>query len=580
MVKLADVITSIDLYPINPVFYVNGNEGYQSIAGAVKTLIMAACFFYFLYEQVNDYIYTENPTELIKTEIASNNSITLNRDNFFIAVSFSFEEVSNYEIDKTIKIGRVFHKNGVDPKNHEYLDNENLYFTNCSKMDFSQFEISDAMKRKLISEAKCLIFNNFTINTSEFDGDANLEISVYKDLFYDSYLTGYTSYDNYVPFNFTLYYQNLISSPSYFHKSPIKKTINAKTYLIYSYNTYEYVSNIMTITSIKKGDFLRKSEYKKNFTYYYINKFDISSDLKYQITVNYDYFFYRIFSLRLVLDDKNEIRIINYPTVLEVVSNLGGTLGLILSVAEFLLDWAQKFEQTQYIINKFFNNDSIFEESSNQSIQSIKFPKTTIQNRSNKNVLQEKVMGNYISNIENNLNVITNNQHNRSMEVKSQPARSLSNLVDNNNINEQSNFNSNIIRSKTLNMNGNLKKKRLTASTIKKRKSRAQFSFFFFKSEKSPYTKLFQMFLGIENIVKWNEEWLCYKSLIFSHNMQILFKYIDLTKLYKNEQNLNPFYKNQDEFTKTWKKFKEVNDNNEKQYLDKFKKMIEASFMK
>ena len=585
MSKILELFSSIDFYPITPVFYIKGNEGFQSISGGFKSLVMAVSFLYLLYDQVLNYINTENPSELTKTEIIANYSVSLNHNNFFFAVSFSFDESPYFDFYKYIKVGRILHTNGVDHNNHQYHDDSTSYFSNCSRIDFSQFQISDSMKQKLISEAKCLILNNLTMNNFEFDADSNLELVVYYDDFYKQYLSGHTSYDTSVPINITLYYQNIISSPSNFNESPIKKTINAKTHIAYIYNSYEYVSSIMTITSIRKGDFLRKSEYKKKFTYFYINKFDIANELTVSRYASKDNFFYRIFSLRLILDDKNEMHIITYPTVMDVISNLGGTLGLILAAADLLLEWAQKFEQTQYIINKCFNNDSIFYDSPNEKT------KNENQNRglfhtktksSSKNFTPEErsiIVSNNDNN--NNINISVNNPGSLSIDGKScnlKRSYLYNNVLPKADIGEK--LNSNIKRSKTLAFNDKERVKKFTASTIQKKKSHAQLSFFFFKSEKSPYTKLFQMFLGLENIVKWNEEWLAYKSLIFSKNTQILFKYVNLYKLYKSEQNLNPFDKNQEEFTNTWKHLADISEQNEKQYVDKFKRIIETSFMK
>ena len=88
------------------------------------------------------------------------------------------------------------------------------------------------------------------------------------------------------------------------------------------------------------------------------------------------------------------------------------------------------------------------------------------------------------------------------------------------------------------------------------------------------------MFLGLENIIKWNEEWLAYKSLILSKNMQIIFKYIDLNKLYTSEKNIKQFEKNQEEFISTWTALSVVTEDEDKKYIDKLEDIIEPFLIK
>ena len=361
MSKIAEAFKKLDYFPTPHVFYIKGNEGYRSVSGGVITLIMVFSFLYILYIQSNDYFNTDNPTELTKKERYSNYSVNLTQDDFFLAVSFSFEHESDFDYSQFIKVGRVIHENSINHANHNYQDDDTIYFTNCSRMDLSQYDISESLKEKIIREAQCLIFDGFVMNISEFSGKTTLEISIYYDENYESYVDGYEKRDPSTSFELKLYYQNLISAPSKFNENPIKKTINVDSQVTYTYVTTEYQATMKTLTSIRKGDFLRSSKNKKNFTYYYMDEFDVSQGLYVSNQASNDYYFHRIFSYRIILSDTKEVHILTYTSLFEVFSSLGGTLNVILAISNIVFGWIQKLEQTKYIINKCFNNDSIFD---------------------------------------------------------------------------------------------------------------------------------------------------------------------------------------------------------------------------
>ena len=586
MSKVAETFSKLDYFPIPHVFYIKGNEGYRSVSGGVITLIMVFSFCYILYSQTYEYFNTDNPNELTKKERYANYTINLTQNDFFIAVSLSFENESDFDYPQYIKVGRVIHQNSINHANHNYQDDQTLYFTNCSRIDFSQYDISYSMKEKIIKEAKCLIFDGFVMNTTEFSGKTTLEISIYYDGFYLNKIAGYSTPNPTTPFEINLYYQNLISAPSKFNENPIKKTINVDSQSVYQYITTEYQATMKTLTSIRKGDFLRSSKNKKNFTYYYMDEFDVSQGLFVGNQAIPDDYFHRIFAYRIILSDTKEVHILTYTSLFEVFSSLGGTLNVILAISNIVFGWIQKLEQTKYIINKCFNNDSLFDKTGAVTRSKADSVRGIIRSRTiSKNLIDAS------SNIDLNKNSsfkkppaekdeeatenITENISDRRRSVKGP-------VLQNNFINKRCNTineDSNIKKSQTVNLSRKGKSK-MGTSSFKSEKKHAQLSFFFFKSEKSPYTKLFQMFLGLENIIKWNEEWLAYKSLILSKNMQTIFKYIDLSKLYVNEKNIKPFDKNQEEFIDTWSALTEANEDEDKKYVGKLEDIIEPFLVK
>ena len=583
MSKIANTVRKFDYFPVPHVFYIRGREGYRSVSGGIITLIMVCSFIYILYYQTYEYFNKDNPNELTKNERYANYSVNFTQNDFFLAVSLSFENESDFDYENYVKVGRIIHDNNINHANHNYQDNDKIYFTNCSKVNLSQYDVSDSMKKKIIKEAKCLIFDGFNMKTTEFSGKSILEITIFYDSNFRDNIVGYSTNNPSKPFELTFYYQNLISAPSTFNENPIKKTINVNSQSVYTYVTTEYQSTIKTFTSIRKGDFLRSSKNKKNFTYYYMDKFDVSQGLFAGNVVSNDNYFTRIFSYRIILDDTNEVHILTYTSIFEVFSSLGGTLNVILAVAKIVLGWLQKFEQTKYIINKCFNNDSLFDKTGAIKKSKADSIKGILRSRSiSKNTLVDSSI------TDNNKNCFLKKRNEDkdkiSTENPSERARkSLKCLPLQNNFLSKTiytgNEDSDIKKSQTVKLSSTGKDK-FISSSIKIEKHHAQLSFFFFKSEKSPYTKLFQMFLGLENIIKWNEEWIAYKSLIMSRNMQIIFKYIDLNKLYINEKSIKPFNKDQEEFINAWSNLIDVNEDEEKKYIDKLQDIIEPFMIK
>ena len=73
---------------------------------------------------------------------------------------------------------------------------------------------------------------------------------------------------------------------------------------------------------------------------------------------------------------------------------------------------------------------------------------------------------------------------------------------------------------------------------------------------KSFFINLFQTFLSIENIMRWNQEWVAFKIAEMDSLEQLTMKYIDVDRL-KLENNLHPFERNEEELSDLIKRLKE-----------------------
>ena len=534
-------ITTIDLFPINPNFYIGGNEGFKSITGSITTILMVFCFCGILYLNLEEYIYTDTPTESQKIEKYNYYNVKLNSENLLIAYSIEFEENKNIEVNSFLKAHVEFFDNTNNIKN-----SESLYFDNCSKINFEEFSITEEEKNNIVQNANCLIINNLdiTINKNNF---SNLVFSLANDN--QNNETFYNLYKN-TPIIYKFYYQSVINIPSRFHKIPIQKDINIFSKKLYLPNSYEYTAKIKTITTKKKSDFIhKKSERIDTFNY-------ISSILEYSNNSNKNND--KILKIIFTLDNYHNTITYCYPKIWDIFTNLGGTLYLVETLLTLILGWAKRLEQKRYIIRKCFDNDEIFAQTENTSSFSKKIKELmTDYEEGDKDLIDEckpkvikeneKLGNNTSANIY--LKNVTNNKSDNNF----------SKLNNNNNDVLVNNYalGKNKMKLDSISPKRRKSVSKVSISTIRRRKNKAELQFLFLSSKKSPYAFLFQMFLGIENIIKWNEEWLTYKNVVLSKRLQIAMKYTDLFKLYALEESLEPFTKSKEEYIKNWNLIKE-----------------------
>ena len=80
------------------------------------------------------------------------------------------------------------------------------------------------------------------------------------------------------------------------------------------------------------------------------------------------------------------------------------------------------------------------------------------------------------------------------------------------------------------------------------------------KASKSFFINAFQTFLSIENIMRWNQEWVAFKIAEMDSLEQLAMKYIDIDKV-KGENNLYQYEQNDNELNNLMKKLKEQKNN-------------------
>ena len=497
---------------------------------------MIFCFFGILFLNLKQYIYSDTPTELQKTEKYSNYNTNLNTDNLLIAYSIELEQNQNIEINSFLKMNIEFLDATNDKKNLE-----NLYFDNCSKINFEDFSIAEETKNNLIQNAKCLMMDSLdmTIINNKY---SNLIFSLTNENQYNQ--TFFNIYKN-ITILYKFYYQSVINTPKKFRKIPMQKDIKIFSKKLYLSNSYEYIAKIKTITTKKTSDFIRNSAK-------IINTFNYISDF-FEYSNNNDINNNKILKILLNLDNYHIKIIYCYPKFWDILSNLGGTLHLVHIIIVLLFGWIQRLEQKRYIIRKCFNNEEIFAQTENTNSFNKKLKELMSHSEEDDKILnyakktqKNKENEKTANSTSANLKQSTNNKNDDNFLKVSNDYAQVNNYISGKN---KKAFDVSPKRRKTVS--------KVSITTIKRRKSKAELQFIFFSNMKSPYAILFQMFLGIENIIKWNEEWLTYKNVILSKRLQIAMKYTDVFKLYALEASVDPFNKSNEEYIKNWNLIRE-----------------------
>lgn len=210
------------------------------------------------------------------------------------------------------------------------------------------------------------------------------------------------------------------------------------------------------------------------------------------------------------------------------------------------------------------NNNNINNDNSNNNLN--------FNNINNPNVIKE-----YLNNNNENKNINVNNIDIINKKYKNNF------YIDKNIINNNSEENNN-------NKNGTIKgiakdiKNKDIKEKSEKNKTNTRFKelyYIFCKEGKSSYKKIFQFFLGIENLIHWNVEWLSYKFLMINENERIAMKYIDINKMVYIENNIKYEDKNVNQLNSVLNYFNEKKNNFEnKIYFQKFENITIKRFDK
>ena len=580
-------LTQFDLVGVEPVFFVNGKMNFKSIAGSFQTFIFFIILLVLIGIEVDKYLNSSNPQDLEVTELHPEYQTMLNKTNFFLAYSFSLQDLKNkfkiysdFDLDEYIKSVIVIHYGKYDYLNFEN-DASNFSIVNCTNFNLEELEISNYKKNELINEAFCIDLNNSVMNTSEDNGYSTLEISVYLNkTYFDDYIIAYhinkseideidNIFNNYT-FELNIYYQSILSFPSEYSKFANIKRINKekREFNLVDYNM-QYFFAIKKITSMKKLDFLRNGKYSKNITYFNTMHTDVISPY----TENYYEGVRKLMTYTFTLDSTHTVQILKYPNIYEIFSEIGGIFNIVFSILRISFRWIQKFEETYYLTHKCFSNKII-------SNKKNKTSKNTTHPFSFKNFERHKKKT-YSYNLNNNLNASFND-------------RSQNLLVNHNKINSHINLNSNIsnkgnykknISDNRLKIIPKYKSENIVRQVLDNRKSvsiqkiendfkrrvfeknkRRKYNWkkeicYIFCNEcnnesKSFFINSFQTFLSIENIMRWNQEWVAFKIAEMDSLEQLSMKYIDIDRI-KEENNLYSYDQNDEELNELVKKLRE-----------------------
>ena len=579
-------LIQFDLVGIEPVFFVNGKMNFKSFSGSIETFLFFIILLILICVEIDKYLHTTNPQGLEVIELYPEYQTMLNKSNFFLAYSFSLKDLKNkfkifpeFDLDEYIKSAVVIHYGKYD-----YLkfknDASNFSIVNCTDFNLEELEISNYKKSELINEAFCIDLNNSIMNTSEDNGYSTLEISVYLNkTYFDDFIIDHNISENEnnemenllnsYNFELNIYYQTILSSPSEFSKLANTKRINKekREFDLVDYNM-QYFFSIKKITSMKKLDFLRNGKYSKNITYFNAMHTDVISPY----TENYYEGVRKLTAYTYTLDTTHTVQILKYPNIYEIFSEIGGIFNIVFSILTISFRWIQKFEETHYLTHKCFSNKILGKKND-------KPLRNTIRRISSKNI-EYKEEKNNSYNLNNNLNASCNDRSqsllvnrykiysninlNSNISIKGNYQK---NISDNKLIIPQKNKSENIIRqvlekSKSISVNKEIDFKLYILEKNKRRKYnwKKELCYIFCNEcnneSKSFFINSFQTFLSIENIMRWNQEWIAFKIAELDSLEQLAMKYIDIDKI-KDENNLNPYEQNDEELSDLMKRLNE-----------------------
>ena len=570
-----------DLIGAEPLFFVNKKVRFKSFSGGIQTLLLFIILVILIGIEIKKYLFTTSPQDLEIIEVYPEYQTMFNKSNFFLAYSFSFRDLKknlnifhNFDLDKYIKSMVLIHYGKYDY--HKFKDDvSNSFIVNCTYFNLEELEISKYTKNELINEASCIDLNNSIMNTSEHNGYSTLEISIYLNkTYFDNYINVNNISENETyemgkilyNFNFELniYYQTILNSPSEYTKIANTKKINKekKEFSLADYNMH-YFFSVKKLTSMKKLDFLRKGKYSKNITYFNIIHTDVISP--------YTEYYYKgcrkLMTYTYSLDSTHTVHILKYPNFFEICSEIGGTFNIFLSVLKLFFRWIQRFEELHYLSYKCFSNKLIgkrSDKSLKNAIRSSKEVKNDSYNlRNNLNSLFKDRSQSLLVNLDKNNSKINLKSN---ISIKGNYRKKIS---DNNllilNKNKKEKIKLQFLENRKLisvkNLEIDFKQYVLEKNKFKKYDWKKEIYYFFCNEcyeSKSFFINLYQTFLSVENILRWNQEWVAFKIAEMDEIEQLTMKYIDVDKI-KEENNLCPYEQNDEELNQLMKKLKEQN---------------------
>ena len=584
------LLTYFDLNGLEPLLFVKEKTRFKSFSGGIQTLIFFIIVVIFIGIEIDKYLNTTSPQDLEVVEFYPEYQAMLNRSNYFLAYSFSFDNLKNkfkifpdFDLEEYIKSTVIIHYGKYDYQKFKD-DVSNSFIVNCTEFNFEELEISNFTKNELINKAFCIDLNNSIMNVSEDNGYSTLEISVYlNNTYFDEYIIARNISEiennemenilNNYNFELNIYYQSILSSPSVYTKIANKKRINKekREFTLIDYNMH-YFFSIKKITSMKRLDFLRNGKYSKNNTYFNAIHTDVISPY----VEFYNEGCKKLMTYTYTLDTTHTVHILKYPNFFEICSEIGGAFNIIFTILKVIFHWIQKFEEIHYLSYKCFSNKLYSDKSLKSATRQFSIKNYKCKEDKNNPYNLNKNLHAIINDRSHNF-LVNNDKINSDINLNSNiiiNRNDIKNIPDNriiiSNKNQRESTNNQVLsepkiislKNKEINIKHVLGKNKLKKYDWKKE------IWYIFCNEcnnesKSIFINLFQTFLSIENIMRWNQEWVSFKIAELDSLEQLAMKYIDVDKI-KLENNLHPFERNEEELNEIIKKLKEKNHSTKK----------------
>ena len=585
MSDIFEKLTYFDLAGVEPLFLVNEKVRFKSFSGGIQTILLFIIILILIGIETDKYLFTTSPQDLEIIELFPEYQIKLNKSNFFLAYSFSFQDLKDklnifpyLNLDEYIKSTVVIHYGKYDY--NKFIDDVlNSSIVNCTDFNMRDFEISNYTKNELINEAFCIDLKNSIMNVSENNGYSTLEISIYfNKSYFDDYIITHNLSEkeeneinnilNSYNFKLNIYYQSILSSPSEYTKIANRKRINKekREFSLADYNMH-YFFSIKKFTSMKKLDFLRNGKYSKNITYFNTIHTDVISPY----VEFYNEGCRKLMTYTYTLDTTHTVQILKYPTFFEICSEIGGTFNIIFTVLKVIFHWIQKFEEIHYLSYKCFSNkliDNKTDKSLKNAIRPFSFKHFGLKNEKNNPYYLKNNLNSFFFRSQNLLANYDKNNSNLNLKSNiSNKGNYQKNISDNEVIISNKNKRESIIHQaldkykliSVKNKKIDFKQYILEKNKLKKYDWKKEILYFFCNEcyeSRSFFINLFQTFLSIENIMRWNQEWVAFKMAEMDSLEQLAMKYIDVDKI-KWENNLHPYEQDDEELNELIKKLKD-----------------------
>jgi len=401
----------IDIYGYTPKLFIDGYSKNGTLFGIILTLITYLFFIVIFLYYLNNLFFNKTLTVISSTRTALNDSIIMNKDNFYFAFALE-DKYYNLYIDEQIYYPEIFYKRGVRKSTgqFDYSDTTQFELDKCNLTQFGD-KFQDLFSSFPLKKMYCIKNLNHSLKGGFSDNEYSfITLRIYK-------CNNNTKKNNVCKIEkeieekldgaiFTFQYQNYIFDPKNY-SNPFKPilgdfmtTISQK----YFKELYVYIKKFSLTTD--KG-LIFENKFKKDL---YI--FDYSNDL--MSFQSKEHFFQLTFRMSTNVNEISR----SYIKAQTLISYIGGFITFIDTIFVFINKFIIiKFINYEKIINKifFYNPDN------NNINKREKFFNKNIKNKNDSNL-----------NFDSNIKI-----YNKSFNLNS-INKNVKNLISNENILEKS----------------------------------------------------------------------------------------------------------------------------------------------